>query len=45
VRRHDGLNWAVLINTRNSTPEKAPARMLDPLLHKVADAIVEWPDG
>jgi N-acyl-D-amino-acid deacylase len=45
VRRHDGLNWAVLINTRNSAPEKAPARLLDPLLHKVADAITEWPDG
>lgn len=45
VRRHDGLNWAVLINTRNSAPEKAPARLLDPLLHKVADAIREWPEG
>jgi len=43
VRRHDGLNWAVLINTRNSAPEKAPARLLDPLLHKAADAITDWP--
>ncbi len=45
VRRHDGLNWAFLINTRNGVPEKAPARMFDPLLHKVADSMTEWPEG
>jgi N-acyl-D-amino-acid deacylase len=46
VRRNDGINWAVLINTRNtSVPEKAPARILDPLLHEAADKITEWPEG
>jgi N-acyl-D-amino-acid deacylase len=45
VRRHDGLCWAVLFNTRNSTPEKAPARLVDPLMHKAANAIQKWPEG
>jgi len=45
VRRHDGLCWAVLFNTRNSTAEKAPARLIDRLMHKTANAIQEWPEG
>lgn len=45
VRRHDGLCWAVLFNTRNSVSEKAPARLIDPLMHKAANAIQEWPEG
>jgi len=45
VRRYDGLNWAFLINTRNGVPEKAPARLFDPLLHKVVDAMTDWPEG
>ena len=45
VRRHDGLCWAVLFNTRNSVPEKAPARLIDLLMHKTANAIQEWPPG
>jgi len=45
VRRHDGLCWAVLFNTRNSTAEKAPARLIDRLMHKTANAIQEWPEA
>jgi hypothetical protein len=46
VRRHDGLNWAVLFNTRNDSPsEKAPARIIDPRLHETAGKIKEWPEG
>ena len=45
VRRHDGLCWAILFNTRASVPENAPARLIDPLMHKTADAIQEWPQG
>jgi N-acyl-D-amino-acid deacylase len=45
VRRRDGLCWAILFNTRNSIPEKAPARLIDPLMNKTANAIQEWPEG
>lgn len=45
VRRHDGLCWAVLFNTRNSVSEKAPARLIDPLMHKAVNAIKQWPEG
>ncbi len=45
VRRHDGLCWAVLFNTRHRVPEKAPARLIDPLMHKAANAIQKWPEG
>lgn len=44
VRRSDGLAWAVLFNTRNGAPENAPARQIDPLMHKAADAVAEWPE-
>lgn len=39
VRRHDGLVWAVLFNTR----EGDPAGKIDPLVHKAVDAVKEWP--
>lgn len=45
VRRHDGLCWAVLFNTRHGVPEKAPARLIDSLMHKAANSIQEWPAG
>ncbi len=49
VRRFDGLCWAVLFNTRE-TPDakdkdkKEPAEAIDPLLHKAAAAVVDWPE-
>ncbi|MBI3865558.1 MAG: beta-lactamase family protein [Planctomycetia bacterium] len=45
VRRYDGLTWAVLFNTRNSAPDKAPARLIDPLMHVAAGKIQAWPEG
>lgn len=43
VRRHDGLNWAVLFNTRSGPRDEVPGRAIDPLLHTAADAVREWP--
>jgi N-acyl-D-amino-acid deacylase len=46
VRRHDGIHWAVLFNTRNNSPaEKAPARLIDPLMHETAAKVTDWPEG
>jgi CubicO group peptidase (beta-lactamase class C family) len=44
VRRSDGLNWAVLFNTDEDPKGKAPADLIDPLVHKAADAVKVWPD-
>jgi CubicO group peptidase (beta-lactamase class C family) len=38
VRRHDGLCWAVLFNTRKSLVGK-----IDPLVHQAADTVKHWP--
>jgi hypothetical protein len=36
----------VLFNTRNNSPsEKAPARIIDPLMHDAAGKVIEWPEG
>lgn len=43
VRRHDGLNWAVLFNTRKPVNGQPPARAIDPLVHQAADAVKTWP--
>ncbi len=46
VLRHDGLAWVVLFNTRASAAgKKEPAALIDPLLHKAADAVRAWPEG
>ena len=45
VRRHDGLNWAVLFNTRSGPAGKALASMIDPLVHRAANAVKTWPTG
>lgn len=44
VRRHDGLNWAVLFNTRNDARKEVPSRTIEPLIHQAADAVKEWPE-
>jgi N-acyl-D-amino-acid deacylase len=44
VRRHDGLDWAILFNTRNNQRKEPPAGAIDGLLHQAADAVREWPD-
>lgn len=43
VRRHDGLAWAVLFNSRVSAKKTEPAAAIDPLLHQAADAVKNWP--
>ena len=44
VRRHDGLNWAVLFNTRNGTNNHRLSTMIDGRVHRAADAVQQWPD-
>ena len=44
VCRADGIDWAVLFNTDADQHGKAPADVIDPLLHKPADEIKSWPD-
>jgi CubicO group peptidase (beta-lactamase class C family) len=43
VRRHDGLNWVVLFNRRAGYRTKHVASTIDPLVHKAADAVTNWP--
>lgn len=43
VRRHDGLNWAVLFNTRNGTNNHRLSTMIDGRVHQAADAVQQWP--
>ena len=43
VRRHDGLNWAVLFNTDSDSQGKAMSGLIDPLVHQAADAVQKWP--
>ena len=45
VRRHDGMVWAVLFNSRRSCGGKNPASAIDPLVHGAVDAVTEWPEG
>jgi len=44
VRRHDGMAWAVLFNSRRACAGKNPASTIDPLVHKAVDAVREWPE-
>lgn len=43
VRRHDGLNWAMLFNSRNGPSGKPLPEILDPLVHDAADRVRVWP--
>jgi CubicO group peptidase (beta-lactamase class C family) len=42
VRRHDGLNWAVLFNTTGA--DKSLSGLIDGKLHEAADQVKKWPD-
>ena len=44
VCRADRIDWAALFNTDADQHRKAPADIIDPLLHKPADEIKNWPD-
>lgn len=45
VHRYDGLAWAVMFNRDYIAGRKDLAGLIDPLLHPVADSIVNWPQG
>jgi N-acyl-D-amino-acid deacylase len=45
VRRHDGLNWAVLFNTDSGPSGADLAGLIDPLVHGAADAVRAWPEA
>jgi len=44
VRRHDGLNWAVLFNTDATASGRSAAGAIDGPMHAAADAVTAWPD-
>ncbi|MCY2967953.1 MAG: penicillin-binding protein, partial [Planctomycetota bacterium] len=44
VRRHDGLTWAALFNTRSAPHGAHLAQAIDPYLHLAADKVREWPE-
>jgi N-acyl-D-amino-acid deacylase len=44
VCRDDGINWAVLFNSDTGKEGKEFAGLIDPLLHKPADEIKDWPE-
>lgn len=43
VRRHDGLVWAVLFNAKENAKGEYLAGKIDPLIHRAADEVKEWP--
>jgi len=44
VCRDDGINWAALFNGDTDHNDKAFADLIDPLLHRPADQIKNWPE-
>ncbi|MGH7127187.1 MAG: serine hydrolase, partial [Planctomycetaceae bacterium] len=44
VRGHDGRNWVVLFNSRESRHAEHLTRAIDPLLHQAADEVRDWPN-
>jgi N-acyl-D-amino-acid deacylase len=43
IRRYDGKNFVALLNTRVSPTDKSISGEIDRLLHKMADAVTDWP--
>jgi N-acyl-D-amino-acid deacylase len=43
VRRHDGLCWAVLFNTRADDEDRYLGTLIDPLVHQAAGRVRRWP--
>ena len=44
VCRNDGIDWAVLFNCDADKQDKQFSSLIDPLLHKPADEIKDWPE-
>lgn len=45
IRRHDGRNFIALFNARSSAKASHFGQAIDPLLHRAADAVKQWPDA
>lgn len=43
VRRHDGMNWVVLFNGRQTKNGNNLAPQIDSLVHKAVDKVRDWP--
>ncbi|MDA1165362.1 MAG: serine hydrolase [Planctomycetota bacterium] len=43
IRRHDGLNFIALLNTRISPSASHLGRAIDSLLHQAANEVTDWP--
>ncbi len=43
VLRHDGICWAVLFNARKTADGETASRKIDPLVHRAANSVEEWP--
>lgn len=43
IRRHDGKNFAALLNTRISPSASHLGREIDSLLHRAANEVADWP--
>ncbi|MCA9124358.1 MAG: serine hydrolase [Planctomycetaceae bacterium] len=43
IRRHDGRNFVALFNARSSPDASHFGREIDPLLHRAANSVGEWP--
>jgi N-acyl-D-amino-acid deacylase len=44
VRRHGGLDWAVLFNSRGQAGDAAPAAKVEGLMHRALSAARDWPE-
>ncbi len=42
VRRFDGVSWAVLFNSRETSPV-VPSGLIDPLMQKTLNEVKQWP--
>jgi CubicO group peptidase (beta-lactamase class C family) len=45
VHRYDDIAWAILFNRDRDPDQKYLADLIDPLLHPIANAITDWPEG
>ncbi len=45
VRRYDNTGWIVLFNARKDPAGVFLVKTIDPLLHRAADAVPQWPEG
>lgn len=47
VRRHDAINWVLLMNsdTSRSRPGEYLGRLVDPVLHEAVNSVRKWPES